>query len=92
MSSEHAEEGSVVVTKVGQSSESSLQHLGYWVRGSLAKAPKINEPLVVAREERNGVKAPGLFTTSLILNIVYLSSWRYLIQTENSTWMVEELS
>jgi len=80
----------VVATKITQTSEDSDQHIGYWVKGVLAKLIKEGESLVIWRDERNGVNVPGIFRTSPVEKIIFLDPWRLVIRTKNSTWLVED--
>ena len=42
----------------------------YWVEGYLLQEPEVDKPVVVEREIRNGIKVSGLFTTSLVVEVL----------------------
>jgi hypothetical protein len=91
MNQETKKSHTVRATKIVQASESSYRRVGYWVVGEMPGLPKVGERLYIAREERNGEKVPGLFSTSPVTKVTYLDPWRFVVQTENSTWLVEDV-
>lgn len=64
---------------------------GYTVEGELIQPIEPGTRIMLARDKRNGVEVPGLFTSSLIRNISVDGSDEIRIETENSTWIMTNI-
>jgi hypothetical protein len=60
-------------------------NVGYWVAGDILEGPVVGESLKMMRHIRNGVEVPGLFHTSLVVNIDgdYFTTVNSLYKIEN---------
>lgn len=64
----------------------------YTVEGTLDEPIVVGSPILMSRETRNGVSAPGLFRTSPVVKIEGspLPGNIYTAHTENSVYYVDE--
>jgi hypothetical protein len=60
--------------------------VSYNVEGFLLRKPTVGESILLFRTSRNGVHVPGIFTSSLVLDIK-----DNMIHTQNSVWELEYL-
>lgn len=65
-------------------------NVGYVVIGFFLFPPKVGETMNALREERNGVKKEGLFSSSRVVSIEEGESFS-LIKTQNSIYKVTEI-
>ena len=62
---------------------------GYWVIGTLERPIEVGKPIRMLRENRNGVKAMGLFTTSVVRTITDKDkNGLCVVETDNSVYGV----
>lgn len=63
----------------------------YWLTGVLLTSIEENKPFMIARDNRNGIRVPGIFTSSFVKNILLEhQDPRFLVvQTENSIYSIE---
>lgn len=61
-------------------------HEGYTVKGFTYYLPAVGESFVVARVERNGIKIPGIFGTSVVREVEIVAEDLIRFTTENSVY------
>jgi|TARA_R110002167_G_scaffold37273_3_gene116911 hypothetical protein len=65
-------------------------NVGYVVIGFFLFPPKVGETMNALREERNGVKQAGLFSSSRVVSIEEEEGFS-LVKTQNSVYKVTEI-
>lgn len=63
---------------------------GYWVKGYLLEDIRAGNSIVLARDERNGVRIDGIFSTSPVV-VFEDGAGTAIAYTENSIYSVEAL-
>lgn len=63
---------------------------GYTIKGICTRLPEIKVPFIVIRHERNGIKVPGVFTTSPVVATAHFAARGVVrFSTANSEYRVE---
>jgi hypothetical protein len=63
----------------------------YYVEGIPFDMPQINKSFLMYRENRNGIKVPGVFTSSPV-SAISTKDGKYIFTTNNSVYLMEELN
>ena len=66
--------------------------IDYTVKGRLMDFPEVDSYFEVARHERNGVKAFGIMTSSLIKEVIVIDKSEFYVETENSIYKFTTIS
>lgn len=64
--------------------------IDYELTGELLRIPKIDEPIIISRESRNGVAVSGFFRSSRVKSIAKKNKFD-IIETENSIYKMEKI-
>jgi hypothetical protein len=63
----------------------------YWIEGTLLNREtlKVGEYVSIARDTRNGVRMPGIMTTTNLTEIIKYDDGSYRLTTQNSVYLLE---
>jgi len=64
--------------------------IDYYVEGVPMAAPKVGESFMMLRDNRNGIRVTGIFTTSKVIKIDELSDC-IIVTTNNSIYKLEKI-
>lgn len=64
--------------------------IDYYVEGVALAAPKVGESFMMLRDNRNGIRVTGIFTTSKVVKIDELSDC-LILTTNNSVYKLEKI-
>lgn len=78
------------VEKFGMAMKIFPPPIDYYVEGAALAAPKVGESFMMLRDNRNGIRVTGIFTTSKVNKIDELSSC-IILTTNNSIYKLEKI-
>lgn len=63
----------------------------YLVEGQLRSLLELEKPLLLYRENRNGIHVPGIFRTSYVKNVLEDGDFDIVFETMNSRYRMEKI-